>query len=110
MKKIHNLTIMGNWRQGIQCLIQIASSYLSQVSLLLASKPRNNKEVMTIDKALNPFLFYCLTPDDFIHQGGPLGGNELTGSICPSLSLNPFPPKTGPFVILLSKKRLSLDK
>ena len=52
----------------------------------------------------SPLLFYCLTPDNFTHQGEPLGGKGLTGPICPSLFLNPFPPrlaKTSLFVILL---------
>ena len=37
-------------------------------------------------------------------NGEPLGGNGLTGPICPFLFLNPFSPtpaKIGPFVILL---------
>ena len=58
---------------------------------------------------VDTLLFYSVERQTILLvKGEPLGGKGLTEPICPSLFLNPFPPKaakSGHFVILLSNAR-----
>ena len=47
-----------------------------------------------------PFvILLCLMPDNFLVNGEPLSGKWLTGPICQSPFLNPFPPRPECFAV-----------
>ena len=85
-----------------------AKSDWSPEILVNARQPIRSGVILTLSLLERPkpalVILLCLAPDNFTCQGRASGGKGLTGSICPSLFLNPFSPrlaKTVPFVSLL---------
>ena len=79
-----------------------AKSDWSPEILVNARQPIRSGVILTLSLLERPkpalVILLCLAPDNFTCQGRASGGKGLTGSICPSLFLNPFSLRMAPLL------------